>query len=172
VDIKAIKHALQDLYPLAQGGTAVGTGLNTHPDFAVAVAKEIASLTGKPFITAPNKFQALASHGPMALMSGALKALAGDLFKIANDVRFLASGPRCGLGELNLPENEPGSSIMPGKVNPTQCEAMTMVCVQVMGNDAAIGFASSQGAFELNVFKPVIIHNLLQSCRLMHDSAR
>ncbi len=172
LDMKAIEQALQELYPLAQGGTAVGTGLNTHPEFAVKVAKEIASLTGKPFVTAPNKFQALASHGPIAFMSGAIKALAGDLFKIANDVRFLASGPRCGLGELNLPENEPGSSIMPGKVNPTQCEALTMVCVQVMGNDAAIGFASSQGAFELNVFKPVIIHNLLHSCRLLHDSAR
>ncbi|TFJ85879.1 hypothetical protein NSK_002699 [Nannochloropsis salina CCMP1776] len=172
VDVQGIAHALQELYPLAQGGTAVGTGLNTHPKFAVTVAAEIAQLTGKPFVTAPNKFQALASHGPVVLLSGALKAAAADLFKIANDVRFLASGPRCGLGELNLPENEPGSSIMPGKVNPTQCEAMTMVCAQVMGNDAAIGFAASQGAFELNVFKPVIIQNLMQSCHLLHDSAR
>ena len=172
VDVQGIAHALQELYPLAQGGTAVGTGLNTHPKFAVTVAAEIARLTGKPFVTAPNKFQALASHGPVVLLSGALKAAAADLFKIANDVRFLASGPRCGLGELNLPENEPGSSIMPGKVNPTQCEAMTMVCAQVMGNDAAIGFAASQGAFELNVFKPVIIQNLMQSCHLLHDSAR
>jgi fumarate hydratase, class II len=165
-----INRALPDLYELALGGTAVGTGLNTHPDFSVCVATEIASLTGFPFITAPNKFAALAAHDAIVMMSGVLKTLAVALMKIANDLRWLGSGPRCGLGELILPANEPGSSIMPGKVNPTQCEAMTMVCVQVMGNDMAIGLAGSQGNFELNVFKPVMIHNLLHSVRLLSDA--
>jgi len=170
--MKAIQLTLPMLYDLALGGTAVGTGLNAHPEFAVKVAKAIADITGLPFVTAPNKFQALAGHEPLAFASGALKTLATALMKIANDVRWLASGPRCGLGELTIPENEPGSSIMPGKVNPTQSEAMTMVCVQVMGNDAAIGFAASQGNFELNVFKPVIIHNFLHSVRLLTDTCR
>jgi fumarate hydratase class II len=170
--LEAIKASLPMLCDLALGGTAVGTGLNAHPEFAVRVAKSIAELTGLPFVTAPNKFQALAGHEPLVFASGALKALAAGLMKIANDVRWLASGPRCGLGELTIPENEPGSSIMPGKVNPTQSEAMTMVCVQVMGNDAAIGFAASQGNFELNVFKPVIIHNFLHSVRLLTDACR
>jgi fumarate hydratase, class II len=170
--IAAIKLTLPMLYELALGGTAVGTGLNAHPEFAVRSAKKIADLTGLPFVTAPNKFQALAGHEPLVFASGALKALASGLMKIANDIRWLASGPRCGLGELTIPENEPGSSIMPGKVNPTQSEAMTMVCVQVMGNDAAIGFAASQGNFELNVFKPVIIHNFLHSVRLLTDACR
>lgn len=168
--INRISHALPDLYELALGGTAVGTGLNTHPEFAVCVAAEIASLTGFPFITAPNKFAALAAHDAIVMMSGVLKTLAAALMKIANDLRWLGSGPRCGLGELILPANEPGSSIMPGKVNPTQCEAMTMVCVQVMGNDITIGLAGSQGNFELNVFKPVMIHNLLHSVRLLSDA--
>jgi fumarate hydratase, class II len=170
--LTAIKQTLPMLSELALGGTAVGTGLNAHPEFAERVAKAIAELTGLPFITAPNKFQALAGHEPLVFASGALKTLAAALMKIANDVRWLASGPRCGLGELTIPENEPGSSIMPGKVNPTQSEAMTMVCVQVMGNDAAIGFAASQGNFELNVFKPVIIHNFLHSVRLLTDACR
>ncbi len=170
--IAAIRQSLPMLYELALGGTAVGTGLNAHPEFAVRSAKAIADLTGLPFVTAPNKFQALAGHEAMVFASGALKTLATGLFKIANDIRWLASGPRCGLGELTIPENEPGSSIMPGKVNPTQSEAMTMVCVQVMGNDAAIGFAASQGNFELNVFKPVIIHNFLHSVRLLSDACR
>jgi fumarate hydratase class II len=170
--IAAVKAALPMVHELALGGTAVGTGLNSHPQFAVKVAKTIADLTGLPFVTAPNKFQALAGHEPLAFLSGALKALAAGLMKIANDIRWLASGPRCGLGELTIPENEPGSSIMPGKVNPTQSEAMTMVCVQVMGNDAAVGFAASQGNFELNVFKPVIIHNVLHSIRLLTDACR
>ncbi len=170
--LAAVKATLPMLYELALGGTAVGTGLNAHPEFAVRVAKKIAELTGLPFVTAPNKFQALAGHEPLAFASGALKALAAGLMKIANDIRWLASGPRCGLGELTIPENEPGSSIMPGKVNPTQSEAMTMVCVQVMGNDAAIGFAASQGNFELNVFKPVIIYNFLHSVRLLTDACR
>jgi fumarate hydratase, class II len=161
---------LPDLYELAIGGTAVGTGLNTHPAFAVEVAAEIAQITGLPFVTAPNKFAALAGHDAIAMTSGALKTLACSLMKIANDIRWLGSGPRCGLGELILPENEPGSSIMPGKVNPTQCEAMTMVCVQVMGNDTAIGVAASQGNFELNVFKPLMIFNLLNSIRLLADA--
>jgi fumarate hydratase class II len=169
--LKNIKNTLPGLYELALGGTAVGTGLNSHPKFAVAVAKTIAELTQLPFVTAPNKFAALAANDAFVFASGGLKTLACALMKIANDLRWLGSGPRCGLGELILPENEPGSSIMPGKVNPTQCEAMTMVCVQVMGNDAAIGFADSQGNFELNVFKPVIIHNLLHSVRLLSDSA-
>ncbi len=160
------------LYPLALGGTAVGTGLNAHPQFAAAVAAEIAQLTKLPFVSAPNKFAALASHEPLVQVSGTLKSLACALMKIANDLRWLGSGPRCGLGELILPANEPGSSIMPGKVNPTQCEAMTMVCVQVMGNDAVIGFADSQGNFELNVFKPVIIFNFLNSVTLLSDSMR
>ncbi|MBP3954237.1 class II fumarate hydratase [Gemmata sp. G18] len=170
--ITALKATLPMLYELALGGTAVGTGLNAHPEFAVKVAKQIADLTGQPFVTAPNKFQALAGHEPLAFASGALKALAAGLMKIANDVRWLASGPRCGLGELTIPENEPGSSIMPGKVNPTQSEAMTMVCVQVMANDVAVGIAASQGNFELNVFKPVLIHNFLHSVRLLTDACR
>ena len=172
LSLSAIKATLPMLYELALGGTAVGTGLNAHPEFAAKVAKTIADLTGLPFVTAPNKFQALAGHEPLAFCSGALKTLAAALMKIANDIRWLASGPRCGLGELTIPENEPGSSIMPGKVNPTQSEAMTMVCVQVMGNDAAVGFAASQGNFELNVFKPVIIHNVLHSVRLLTDTCR
>lgn len=167
-----IKQTLPGLYELAIGGTAVGTGLNTHPEFAVKAAAKISELTGLPFVSAPNKFAALASHDAFVFASGALKTLACALMKIANDVRWLGSGPRCGLGELILPANEPGSSIMPGKVNPTQSEAMTMVCVQVMGNDAAIGFADSQGNFELNVFKPVIIHNYMHSLKLLADSAR
>ncbi|MBX9625011.1 MAG: class II fumarate hydratase [Gemmataceae bacterium] len=170
--LKAIEAALPMVYELALGGTAVGTGLNAHPEFAERVAVKIAELTGLPFVTAPNKFQALAGHEPLAFLSGALKTLAAGLMKVANDIRWLASGPRCGLGELTLPENEPGSSIMPGKVNPTQCEALTMVCVQVMGNDAAVGIAASQGNFELNVFKPVIIHNVLHSVRLLTDACR
>ena len=161
--------ALDGLYDLAIGGTAVGTGLNAHPEFAERAAKKIAELTGLPFRSHPNKFAALAAHDEIVFASGALKTLAASLMKIANDIRWLASGPRCGLGELTLPENEPGSSIMPGKVNPTQCEAMTMVAVQVMGNDAAIGFAGSQGNFELNVFKPVIIFNYLRSVELLAD---
>jgi fumarate hydratase, class II len=169
-NIARINRAIPDLYELALGGTAVGTGLNTHPEFAVRVASQIAELTGLPFITAPNKFAALAAHDAVVMMSGVLKTLAAALMKIANDLRWLGSGPRCGLGELILPANEPGSSIMPGKVNPTQCEAMTMVCVQVMGNDTAIGLAGSQGNFELNVFKPVMIHNLLHSVRLLSDA--
>ncbi|HYF97534.1 MAG TPA: class II fumarate hydratase [Coxiellaceae bacterium] len=159
------------LYRLALGGTAVGTGLNTHPQFAVTAAKIIADLTGLPFISADNKFAALAAHDELVYCSGALKTLACALMKIANDIRWLASGPRSGLGELILPANEPGSSIMPGKVNPTQCEAMTMVCIQVMGNDAAIGFAGSQGNFELNVYKPLMIYNLIQSIYLLSDTA-
>jgi fumarate hydratase class II len=170
--LAAIKAALPMLYELALGGTAVGTGLNAHPEFAVKVAKQIADLTGLPFVTAPNKFQALAGHEPLVFASGALKTLATGLMKIANDVRWLASGPRCGLGELTIPENEPGSSIMPGKVNPTQSEALTMVCVQVIANDVAVGLGASQGNFELNVFKPVIIHNFLHSVRLLTDACR
>jgi fumarate hydratase, class II len=166
-----IQSTLPGLYELAIGGTAVGTGLNTHPEFADRAAKTIAELTGLPFITAPNKFAALAAHDAIVMTSGALKATSCALMKIANDLRWMGSGPRCGLGELTLPANEPGSSIMPGKVNPTQCEAMTMVCVQVMGNDSAIGFAGSQGNFELNVFKPVMIHNLLHSIRLLSDAS-
>lgn len=167
-----IKNTLPGLYELAIGGTAVGTGLNTHPEFAERMAAKIAQFTGLPFMSAPNKFAALAAHDAFVFSHGALKTLACALMKIANDVRWLGSGPRCGLGELILPANEPGSSIMPGKVNPTQSEAMTMVCVQVMGNDAAIGFADSQGNFELNVFKPVIIHNFMNSVRLLSDSCR
>lgn len=171
-NIERIRATLPDLYELALGGTAVGTGLNTHPAFAVQVAACIADLTGLPFVTAPNKFAALAAHDAIVMASGALKTLAGSLLKIANDLRWMGSGPRCGLAELVLPANEPGSSIMPGKVNPTQCEAMTMVCVQVMGNDTAIAIAGSQGNFELNVFKPMMIHNLLHSIRLLSDSCR
>jgi fumarate hydratase class II len=170
--IEAVKRSLPMLYELALGGTAVGTGLNAHPEFAERAAKKIAEITGLPFVSAPNKFQALAGHEPLVFASGALKTLAAALTKIANDVRWLASGPRCGLAEITIPENEPGSSIMPGKVNPTQSEAMTMVCVQVMGNDTAIGFAASQGHFELNVYKPVIIHNFLHSVRLLADACR
>lgn len=168
--IKFIKEILPSLYELAIGGTAVGTGLNAHPEFAQRVAKNIALLTGIPFISAPNKFAALAAHDDVVMMSGALKTLATALMKVANDIRWLGSGPRCGLGELILPENEPGSSIMPGKVNPTQSESMTMVCVQVMGNDTTIGIAGSQGNFELNVFKPVMIFNLLHSVSLLTSS--
>jgi fumarate hydratase class II len=161
---------LPDVLELAIGGTAVGTGLNTHREFADRCAARIAQLTGLKFSAAPNKFAALAAHDALVMASGALKTLACSLMKIANDIRWMGSGPRCGLAELSLPENEPGSSIMPGKVNPTQSEAMTMVCAQVMGNDAAIGFAGSQGNFELNVFKPVIIHNLLHSITLISDA--
>ncbi|GLQ11683.1 fumarate hydratase class II [Devosia yakushimensis] len=170
--VQAIKVTIPQLKELALGGTAVGTGLNAHPDYAVAVAKEIATLSGHDFVTAPNKYAVMAGHDAFVGTSGALKQLAAALMKIANDVRWLASGPRSGLGEITIPENEPGSSIMPGKVNPTQSEAMTMVAVQVMGNDAAIGFAASQGNFELNVFKPVIAYNFLQSVRLLADAAR
>jgi fumarate hydratase class II len=171
-DVERLEVVLPGLYDLAIGGTAVGTGLNSHPEFAERAAAKIAELTGLPFRPHPNKFAALSAHDEMVFASGALKTLAGSLMKIANDVRWLASGPRAGFGELVLPENEPGSSIMPGKVNPTQSEAMTMVAVQVMGNDAAIGFAGSQGNFELNVFNPVMIHNLLHSVRLLKDACR
>lgn len=167
---KALTQALPFSLELAQGGTAVGTGLNTHPEFAVRVAEKIAALTHMPFVTAPNKFAALAGHEAMVQVSGACKTLAAALMKIANDVRWLASGPRCGIGEISIPENEPGSSIMPGKVNPTQCEAMTMVCAQVMGNDVAVGIGASMGNFELNVFKPLIAHNVLRSIRLLADA--
>lgn len=170
-DIERLNLAQPGLFDLAIGGTAVGTGLNSHPEFGERAARKIAELTGLPFKSHPNKFAALSAHDEIVFASGALKTLASSLMKIANDIRWLASGPRCGLGELVLPENEPGSSIMPGKVNPTQSEAMTMVCVQVFGNDAAITFAGSQGNFELNVFKPVMIHNLLHSIRLLHDAA-
>jgi fumarate hydratase, class II len=163
--------ALDGLYDLAIGGTAVGTGLNAHPEFAERAAGKISELTGLPFRSHPNKFAALSAHDEIVFASGALKTLAASLMKIANDIRWLASGPRCGLGELRLPENEPGSSIMPGKVNPTQSEAVTMVAVQVMGNDAAIGFAGSQGNFELNVFKPVMIFNYLHSVELLADAS-
>jgi fumarate hydratase, class II len=165
-----LEGVLPELYELAAGGTAVGTGLNTHPQFASKVAQHIAQVTGLPFITAPNKFAALASHDALVFAHSAMKTLACALMKIANDIRWLASGPRCGIGELILPENEPGSSIMPGKVNPTQCEAMTMVCTQVLGNDTTVGIAGSQGNFELNVFKPVIIFNLLHSLNLLADT--
>jgi fumarate hydratase, class II len=169
-DMERINDALRGLYDLAIGGTAVGTGLNAHPEFAWRAAMKIAELTGLPFRSHPNKFASLSAHDEIVFASGALKTLAASLMKIANDIRWLASGPRCGLGELTLPENEPGSSIMPGKVNPTQCEAITMVAIQVMGNDAAIGFAGSQGNFELNVFKPVMIFNYLHSVELLADS--
>jgi len=167
---KDVARSLDGLHELALGGTAVGTGLNTHPKWAESVAKKIADLTGTPFRTAPNKFAALAGHEALSSASGAMRTLAVACFKIASDVRLLGSGPRCGIGELHLPENEPGSSIMPGKVNPTQAEAMTMVCVQVMGNDATVGFAAAGGHFELNVFKPVIVHSVLESCGLLADA--
>ncbi len=170
-DLKRIEFALDGLYELALGGTAVGTGLNTHPDFATKAAAKIADLTGLPFRTAPNKFEALAAHDAIVFASGALKTLAASLMKIANDVRWLASGPRCGIGELTIPANEPGSSIMPGKVNPTQSEALTMVCAQIMGNDAAINVGGLSGNFELNVFKPMMIFNLLNSTRLLADGS-
>jgi len=169
--IKRVKTALASIYELAQGGTAVGTGLNTSIGWDEKVAANMAEITGLPFVTAPNKFEALAAHDAMVEISGALKVVAASLFKIANDIRFLGSGPRCGLGELILPENEPGSSIMPGKVNPTQCEALTQVCAQVMGNDAAVGFAGSQGHFELNVYKPMMAYNVLQSMQLLGDAS-
>ena len=168
--IERIELALPGLYELAQGGTAVGTGLNAPAGFAEGIAAEIAELTGLPFVTAPNKFEALAAQDALVFAHGALNALAAGLFKIANDIRFLGSGPRAGLGELALPENEPGSSIMPGKVNPTQCEAMTQVCAQVFGNHAAVTFADSQGHFELNVYRPVVAYNMLQSIRLLADA--
>jgi fumarate hydratase, class II len=169
--IARVEAALPGIYELAQGGTAVGTGLNTRRGWAEAVAGNIGRITGLPFVTAPNKFEALAAHDAMAALSGTLRGVAAGLFKIANDIRFLGSGPRSGLGELILPENEPGSSIMPGKVNPTQAEALTQVCAQVMGNDAAVGFAASQGHFELNVYKPMIAWNVLQSVQLLGDAA-
>lgn len=169
-NITRLEAVIPDILELALGGTAVGTGITAHPDFARLVAEEIAELTDMPFVTAPNKFAALATHDALVNVHGVLRTIAVSLMKIANDIRWLGSGPRAGLGELSLPENEPGSSIMPGKVNPTQCEALTMVCAQVMGNDATIGFAGSQGNFELNVFKPVIIYNFIQSCNLLADS--
>ena len=169
--INRVNAALENIWPLAQGGTAVGTGLNTKKGWAEMVAANMAEITSLPFVTAPNKFEALAAHDALVEMSGALKTVAASLFKIANDIRLLGSGPRCGLGELVLPENEPGSSIMPGKVNPTQCEALTQVCAHVMGNDAAVGFAGSQGHFELNVYKPMMAYNVLQSMQLLGDAA-
>ncbi|KAG1229331.1 hypothetical protein G6F68_006753 [Rhizopus microsporus] len=169
--IARVESTLERLYNLAQGGTAVGTGLNTKKGFDVKVADTIAKITGLPFKTAPNKFEALAAHDAIVEAHGALNTVACSLMKIANDIRYLGSGPRCGLGEISLPENEPGSSIMPGKVNPTQCEAMTMVCSQVMGNNTAVSVAGSNGQFELNVFKPVMIKNLLQSIRLLSDAS-
>ncbi len=169
--MRAIDAMLAGVYELALGGTAVGTGLNTHPRYAERVAERIAELTGLPFVSAPNKFASLAAHDALVGFHGGLKQVAGALFKIANDVRWLGSGPRCGIGELRLPANEPGSSIMPGKVNPTQCEALTMVCAQVFGHDATVGFAGSQGNFELNVFKPVMVHCCLTSIRLLADAA-
>ena len=171
-DVRRLEFALEDLHELALGGTAVGTGLNTHPEFAKRVASAIALKTGLPFVSAPNKFAQLAAHDAVVAASGALNTLAVSLMKIANDVRWLGSGPRCGLGELSLPANEPGSSIMPGKVNPTQSEALTMVCCQVMGNHVAITIGGSQGNFELNVFKPMMIHNLLHSAEILADSMR
>ena len=170
--IVRLEGALPRIYELAQGGTAVGTGLNTPAGWGEMVAQNMAQITNLPFITAPNKFEALAAHDAMVEMSGTLKTVAVSLFKIANDIRLLGSGPRCGLGELMLPENEPGSSIMPGKVNPTQCEALTQVCAHVMGNDAAVGFAGSQGHFELNVYKPMMAYNVLQSMQLLGDAAQ
>ncbi|KAF0814465.1 Fumarate hydratase class II [Andreprevotia sp. IGB-42] len=168
--LEAVKAALPGVLQLAIGGTAVGTGLNAHPQFGRLAAQKIAAITGQPFEDANNKFFALAAHDALVQTSAALRTLAGGLMKMANDVRWLASGPRCGIGELNIPENEPGSSIMPGKVNPTQCEAMTMVCVQVFGNDAAVAFAGSQGNFQLNVYKPVMVHNVLESIELLADA--
>lgn len=168
-NLKHIDYSLPHLAELALGGTAVGTGLNTHPEYAVRVAEELANITGQPFVTAPNKFEALATCDALVHTHGALKGLAASLMKIANDVRWLASGPRCGIGEISIPENEPGSSIMPGKVNPTQCEAMTMLCCQVMGNDVAVNMGGASGNFELNVYRPMVIHNVLQSIRLLAD---
>ncbi len=170
--IDGVKAVLPRVYEVALGGTAVGTGLNTHVDYATTSAAQIAELTGLPFVTAPNKFAALAAHDALVALHGALKVLACALMKIANDVRWLASGPRCGLGEIIIPANEPGSSIMPGKVNPTQCEAITMVCAQVIGNDVAVNVGGASGNFELNVFKPLMIHNVLHSLRILGDSAR
>ena len=170
--LESIDRAMPHVYELALGGTAVGTGLNTHPAFAVGAAARIAALTGLPFVSAANKFAALASHDALVVLHGTLKGLACALMKIANDIRWLASGPRSGIGEIVLPANEPGSSIMPGKVNPTQCEALTMVCVQVLGNDVAVSAGGMSGNFELNVFKPVIIHNVLHSLRILGDSCR
>ena len=170
---RALRHleaTLLHMYELAIGGTAVGTGLNAHPEFAERVAKKIAGLTGCPFVSAENKFEVLAAHDALVAAHGALKTLAAGLMKIANDVRWLASGPRCGIGEITIPENEPGSSIMPGKVNPTQCEALTMVCAQVFGNDVAVNVGGASGNFELNVFKPLIIYNVLHSVRLLADA--
>ena len=169
--IERVRLCLPQIYELAQGGTAVGTGLNTKKGWDTAIAAEIAGITGLPFVTAPNKFEALAAHDAMVFFHGALKTVAASLFKVANDLRLLGSGPRSGLGELILPENEPGSSIMPGKVNPTQAEALTMVCAHVMGNDAAVGFAGSQGHFELNVYNPMMAYNVLQSMQLLGDAA-
>jgi fumarate hydratase class II len=169
--IKHVESALPHLYELAQGGTAVGTGLNAHPQFADQVAAAIGRLTGLPFVSAPNKFEVMAAADALVFAHGALKTVAASLMKIANDIRWLASGPRCGLGELSIPENEPGSSIMPGKVNPTQSEALTMLCCQVFGNDAAVNFGGASGNFELNVFRPMIAHNVLQSIRLLADGA-
>ncbi|MEG5642708.1 class II fumarate hydratase [Enterobacter asburiae] len=168
-NLKHIDFSLPHLAELALGGTAVGTGLNTHPEYAVRVAEELANITGQPFVTAPNKFEALATCDALVHTHGALKGLAASLMKIANDVRWLASGPRCGIGEISIPENEPGSSIMPGKVNPTQCEAMTMLCCQVLGNDVAVNLGGASGNFELNVYRPMVIHNVLQSIRLLAD---
>ncbi|WP_065649423.1 class II fumarate hydratase [Pantoea eucrina] len=167
--LKHVENSIPHLSELALGGTAVGTGLNTHPEYAVRVAQALAALTGQSFVTAPNKFEALATCDALVHAHGALKGLAASLMKIANDVRWLSSGPRCGIGEISIPENEPGSSIMPGKVNPTQCEAMTMLCCQVMGNDVAINMGGASGNFELNVFRPMVIHNFLQSVRLLAD---
>ncbi|HCM9496628.1 TPA: class II fumarate hydratase [Enterobacter asburiae] len=168
-NLKHIEYSLPHLAELALGGTAVGTGLNTHPEYAVRVAEELANITGQPFVTSPNKFEALATCDALVHTHGALKGLAASLMKIANDVRWLASGPRCGIGEISIPENEPGSSIMPGKVNPTQCEAMTMLCCQVLGNDVAVNLGGASGNFELNVYRPMVIHNVLQSIRLLAD---
>ncbi|GKW43613.1 MULTISPECIES: class II fumarate hydratase [Pectobacterium] len=171
-NLKHIENSVPHICELALGGTAVGTGLNTHPEYAVRVAAELAKLTGQPFITSPNKFEALATCDALVHGHGALKGLAASLMKIANDVRWLASGPRCGIGELSIPENEPGSSIMPGKVNPTQCEALTMLCCQVMGNDVAVNIGGASGNFELNVYRPMVIHNFLQSIRLLADGMK
>jgi fumarate hydratase class II len=171
MSVRRIKETLYGLYELAQGGTAVGTGLNAPIGFDKKVAEKIAAITKLPFVTAPNKFEALAAHDSMVFSHGAINAAAAALFKVANDIRFLGSGPRSGLGELSLPENEPGSSIMPGKVNPTQCEAMTQVCVQVFGNNAALTFAGSQGHFELNVYNPLMAYNFLQSVQLLADAS-
>ncbi|MFJ5432379.1 class II fumarate hydratase [Pectobacterium sp. CHL-2024] len=171
-NLKHIENSVPHICELALGGTAVGTGLNTHPEYAVRVAAELTKLTGQPFVTSPNKFEALATCDALVHGHGALKGLAASLMKIANDVRWLASGPRCGIGELSIPENEPGSSIMPGKVNPTQCEALTMLCCQVMGNDVAVNIGGASGNFELNVYRPMVIHNFLQSIRLLADGMK